>query len=83
MLIYHDFCQQLFLKKMHINMLKSILWHINVPKGSKGSMIEGYNVEGASESKLLLQRKGYLKMRGLDYIFNKERFEIWVDYISP
>ena len=83
MLIYHDFCQQLFLKKMHINMLKSILWHINVPKGSKGSMIEGYNVEGASESKLLLQRKGYLKMRGLDYVFNKEMFEIWADYISP
>ena len=83
MLIYHDFCQQLFLKKMRINMLKSILWHINVPKGSKGSMIEGYNVEGASESKLLLQRKGYLKMRRLDYIFNKEMFEIWADYISP
>ena len=65
---------------------KKVLWHIDVPKGSKGSkglMIEGYNVERASESELLLQRKGYLKMRGLDYIFNKGMFEIWADYISP
>ena len=62
---------------------KKVLWHIDVPKGSKGLMIEGYNVERASESELLLQRKGYLKMRGLDYVFNKEMFEIWADYISP
>ena len=62
---------------------KKVLWHIKVPKGSKGSMIEGYNVERASESELLLQRKGYLKMHGLDYIFDKGMFEIWADYISP
>ena len=62
---------------------KKVLWHIDVPKGSKGLMIGGYNVERASESELLLQRKGYLKMRRLDYIFNKEMFEIWADYISP
>ena len=65
------------------NYAKKVLWHIKVPKGSKGSMIEGYNVERASESELLLQRKGYLKMHGLDYIFDKEMFEIWADYISP
>ena len=27
---------------------KKVLWHIKVPKGSKGSMIEGYNVERAA-----------------------------------
>ncbi len=83
MLIYHDFCQQLFLKKMRINMLKSILWHINVPKGSKGSMIEGYNVERASESELLLQRNSKLKMNQMTYKREKNILEIWADYISP
>ena len=62
---------------------KKVLWHIKVPKGSKGSMIEGYNVERASESELLLQRNSKLKMNQMTYKREKDILEIWADYISP
>ena len=65
------------------NYAKKVLWHIKVPKGSKGSMIEGYNVERASESELLLQRNSKSKMNQMTYNGEKNILEIWADYISP
>ena len=54
---------------------KKILWYLDIPKGTKGSMIECYNVERASEAELLLQRNSRMVIDNARYNMNKHRWE--------
>lgn len=56
---------------------KKIFWHLNIPKGAKGSMIECYNVERASEAELLLQRNSRLIIDNAKYDRDKNIWELW------
>ena len=56
---------------------KKIFWHLNIPKGTKGSMIECYNVERASEAELLLQRNSRLIIDNAKYNRDKNIWELW------
>ena len=54
---------------------KKILWYLDIPKGTKGSMIECYNVERASEAELLLQRNSRMVIDNARYNMNRHRWE--------
>ena len=53
-----------------------ILWTIDVTKGTKGSMIESYNVERESETELLIQRGSNLFIKSAVYNKTANRWEI-------
>ena len=54
---------------------KKILWYLDIPKGTKGSMIECYNVERASEAELLLQRNSRMVIDNARYNIDRHRCE--------
>ena len=56
---------------------KKILWYLDIPKGTKGSMIECYNVERASEAELLLQRGSNLRIDDARYNKDRHIWELW------
>ena len=61
---------------------EKILWHLEVPKNTRGIMIESYNIERESESEFLIQRSSELSI--LDVIFNdeKKRWEIFATVLQ-
>ena len=56
---------------------KKILWYLDIPKGTKGSMIECYNVERASEAELLLQKGSEMFIKNARYNKDKHIWELW------
>ena len=56
---------------------KEILWHFEVPKHTKGTMIESYNVERASEAEMLLQENSDILIDDGKYDFLRKRLELW------
>ena len=58
---------------------KKVLWHIDVPKGAKGSMIESYNVERASEAELLMQKGSSLLIKNARYNAENKLWELWAN----
>ena len=56
---------------------KKVLWHLDVPKGTKASFIESYNVERASESEVLIQRGANLFINDMVYDIKNHRWNIW------
>jgi len=58
---------------------QKVFWNINVPKGTKGSMIESYNVERESEAELLLQQYSKLKINKAKYDKINKRWKLWAD----
>ena len=54
---------------------KKILWYLDIPKGTKGSMIECYNVERASEAELLLQKNSRMVIDNARYNIDRHRWE--------
>ena len=61
---------------------KKILWYLDIPKGTKGSMIECYNVERASEAELLLQRGSNLRIDDARYNKDKHIWELWATVLQ-
>ena len=61
---------------------EKILWHLKVPKNTRGITIESYNIERESESEFLIQRSSELSI--LDVIFNdeKKRWEIFATVLQ-
>ena len=55
---------------------EKVLWTIDVQKGTKGSMIESYNVERESETELLIQRGSNLFIKSDVYNKIANRWEI-------
>ena len=56
---------------------EKVLWTIDVPKGTKGSMIESYNVERESETELLMQRNSNLNIYKAKYDRQNNRWNIF------
>ncbi len=56
---------------------EKILWTIDVPKGTKSSMIESYNVERESETELLMQRNSNLNIYKAKYDRQNNRWNIF------
>ena len=61
---------------------KKILWYLDIPKGTKDSMIECYNVERASESELLLQRNSNLRIDDAQYDKSKHIWKLWATVLQ-
>lgn len=61
---------------------KKILWYLDIPKGTKGSMIECYNVERASEAELLLQKGSNLRIDDAAYNLKKHIWELWATVLQ-
>ncbi len=61
---------------------KKILWYLDIPKGTKGSMIECYNVERASEAELLLQRNSKMLIKNARYNKEKHLWELWAKVVQ-
>lgn len=55
---------------------KKVLWYLDIPKGTKASFIEGYNVERDSESEILVQAGARLLINDAIYDFKKHRWKI-------
>ena len=58
---------------------QKVYWTINVPKKTKASMIESYNVERESEAELLIQKGSQLLIKNAEYDFTNNRWNIWAD----
>ena len=56
---------------------KKVLWHIDVPKGTKATFIESCNVERASESEVLIQKGSKFLINKADYDMVNHRWNIW------
>lgn len=61
---------------------KKIYWTIKVPKKTKASVIESYNVERESEAELLIQKGSQLLIKDAKYDFHNHRWNIWADLIQ-
>ena len=61
---------------------KKILWYLDIPKGTKGSMIECYNVERASEAELLLQRNSRMVIDNAKYDKEKHLWYLWAKVVQ-
>ena len=61
---------------------KKILWYLDIPKGTKGSMIECYNVERASEAELLLQLNSNLRIDDAQYDKSKHIWKLWATVLQ-
>ena len=53
---------------------KKIKWNITVPKGTRGTSIESYNIERANEAEFLAQRNGQFKIINATY---KPEEDLW------
>ncbi len=58
---------------------QKVYWTINVPKKTKASMIESYNVERESEAELLIQKGSQLLIKNAEYDFTNRRWNILAD----
>ena len=58
---------------------KKVYWTIKVPKKTKASIIESYNVERESEAELLIQKGLQLLIKDAKYDFDNHRWNIWAD----
>ena len=58
---------------------KKVYWIIKVPKKTKASLIESYNVERESEAELLIQKGSQLLIKDAKYDFDNKRWNIWAD----
>ena len=58
---------------------QKVYWTINVPKKTKASMIESYNVERESEAELLIQKGSQLLIKDAKYDFTNNRWNILAD----
>ena len=56
---------------------QKIMWCLDVPKGTKASFIESYNVERASESEILIQKGSKLFIKKANYDTTNHRWNIW------
>ena len=54
---------------------KKILWYLDIPKGTKGSMIECYNVER-------LQRNSNLRIDDAQYDKSKHIWKLWATVLQ-
>ena len=61
---------------------KKVYWKIKVPKGSKASLIESYNVERKSEAEMLIQRLSQLVIKDAKYDHIKKRWYIEADLVQ-
>ena len=61
---------------------KKIYWTIKVPKKTKASVIESYNVERESEAELLIQKGSQLLIKDAKYDFDNKRWNIWADLMQ-
>lgn len=61
---------------------KKVYWKINVPKGSKASLIESYNVERKSEAEMLIQRLSQLLIKDAKYDQKNKRWYIEADLVQ-
>lgn len=61
---------------------KRVYWKINVPKGSKASLIESYNVERKSEAEMLVQRLSQLLIKDAKYDHVNKRWYIEADLVQ-
>lgn len=61
---------------------KKVYWKINVPKGSKASLIESYNVERKSEAEMLIQRLSQLLIKDAKYDHKNKRWYIEADLVQ-
>ena len=61
---------------------KKILWYLDIPKGTKGSMIECYNVGCASEAKLLLQKGSEMLIKNAKYDKEKHLWYLWAKVVQ-
>ena len=61
---------------------KKVYWKINVPKGSKASLIESYNVERKSEAEMLVQRLSQLLIKNAKYDHVNKRWYIEADLVQ-
>ena len=56
---------------------QKVFWHLDIPKGTKASFIESYNVERESESEILVQKGSKLFIRNANYDHDNHRWNIW------
>lgn len=56
---------------------QKVLWHLDVPKGTKASFIESYNVERNSETELLIQKDSNMFIKKAEYDKKNHRWNIW------
>ncbi len=61
---------------------QKVLWEINVPKKTKASFIEGYNVERESEAELLIQMGSKLLIKDAKYDYGKKKWKICADLVQ-
>ena len=61
---------------------KKVYWKINLPKGSKASLIESYNVERKSEAEMLIQRLSQLLIKDVKYDHKNKRWYIEADLVQ-
>lgn len=61
---------------------QKILWYLDIPKDTKGSMIECYNVERASEAELLLQKGSRMVINNARYDKDKHIWELWATVLQ-
>ena len=52
---------------------EKIFWEINIPKGTRGSSIESFNIERKIETEFLWQRNVHLKIKFNSTIKNNKR----------
>ncbi len=58
---------------------QKVYWKINIPKNSKASLIESYNVERESEAEILVQRMSRLFIKNAKYDHLNKRWYIEAD----
>ena len=61
---------------------KKVYWKINIPKDSKASLIESYNVERKSEAEMLVQRLSQLLIKNAKYDHVNKRWYIEADLVQ-
>ena len=61
---------------------KKVYWKIKIPKGSKASLIESYNVERKSEAEMLIQRLSQLLIKDAKYDHVNKRWYIEADLVQ-
>ncbi len=61
---------------------KKVHWTINVPKKTKASMIESYNVERESEAELLIQKGSQLLIKDAIYDFVNKKWYIEAELVQ-
>ena len=56
---------------------KKVMWYLDLPRGTKCSFVEAYNVDRESESEILIQKGSDLFINDMKYDFEHHRWNIW------